>query len=171
MELLKSRFAKGHYVYAITVAGPGDRALVRIGASSDLKARLRGYPVLDLIPESQISWWVVSDAFVKDLEPILRSHFGDGHEGRPRHLVGKPLDYCVRRELNSIEYKVERLLLEEYRKKHGCLPPGNPRTGSARAYLEQVTVAEDGPVQILDKPCARLPSVHVDGDQLLKLLW
>jgi hypothetical protein len=170
-ELLNASLPKAHYVYAITVGEPGHQAIVRIGATADLKGRLRGYPVLDFIPQAAISYSDSQTRFGRDLEPMLVSYFSDQANTRPDHLVAKDLAYCIKRELNSIEYKVERLLLEEYRRRHRCLPPGNPRTGSERAYLHDVAIVEEGVCRVLDMPCARLAPVELGEEQLLRLLW
>ncbi len=170
-EWLDTDLGKAHGVYAITAKTPSGRAVIRIGASADLVGRLRAYPVLDLIPEAEVSWSPVSDEFLRELEPVLQGHFGSHPSDLPRHLVGKSVDYCVQRELGSAEYKVERLLLEAYVAKHECLPPGNPRTGSARPYLKEIRVIEDGALRVLDMSCAELPTIEVRGAQLIRLLW
>jgi hypothetical protein len=153
------------------VPGAAGPTVLRIGACADLRARLRGYPVLDFIPDAGICYSVVGEDFNRDLEPVLDAYFANEANARPPHLRGKDVRHCVQRELKSIEYKVERLLLEEYRKRHGEFPPANPRAGSSRDYLKEVSVVENGPVHVLDKPCACLTSVELNGAQLLRLLW
>ena len=172
-DLLEAGFgiSRGHYVYALMVADQARPGVVRIGASADLASRLQTYRALDLIPGSAVSWWAVSDSFANDLKPLLATHFSNQLAPRPPHLEGKSLSYCIERELKSIEYKVESLLLAAYTRRHGRLPPGNARTGSERGYLEQVGIVEDGDVQVLDKPCAEIPSIQVSGEQIMRLLW
>lgn len=168
-ELLRTSLPKDHYVYALIVAKNPYR-LIRIGASADFPGRLRGYPVADFIPGCLVFYSVVPAHFAHGLKPVLRSHFADGGIARPIHLRAKNVDYCVTRELKSIEYKVERLLLEGYRKRHGNLPPGNRMTGSVRSYLDNVAVVEEGPIHVLDMAPAALASMELSGEQLLRLL-
>jgi len=171
-ELLGSGIPKARCVYALTTSDSDTRAMIRFGASADCGKRIREYQVLDLIPGAQVSWWVVSEQFAKDLEPVLHEYFASSPGDLPEHLTGKSVAYCINRELDSIEYKVERLLLESYRAKHGCLPPGNPRTGSNRAYLAQIAIVEEGPTKLLEAECAKLsPTIPVKGDDLIRLLW
>ena len=139
---------------------------LRIGASADIRRRLVGYPVMDEIPGCTVTYAVVSDRFARRLAPLVRAYFGRRASPRPGFLVGKTLDYCEARELRSIEYKVERLLLEEYcRRQAGIqgsarrkdlLPPGNARTGSSREYLRDIQVVEQGATRVLDRPRALL---------------
>jgi hypothetical protein len=168
--LLDSTFPKSPHVYAIIVA-TRPHSLLRIGVSTDFRGRLRGYPVVDFIPNCQILYCAVPHHFVRDLEPVLSGYFADAKNPRPAHLSRKTPADCVKRELKSIQYKVERLLLEEYKKRHGILPPGNRMTGSARLYLDQVSVVENGPVRVLRMPRAALASMELSGKQLLRLLW
>ena len=131
-DLIASKLGKGNFVYAIIVCSHDEKSLIRLGASRDLTKRLQGYPIMDFIADVFVSYHVVSEDFRKAITPLLVSYFSDerNHDRRPSFLKGRKLGDCVQSELRSIEYKVERLFLDQYKKRHKRLPAGNPRTGS-----------------------------------------
>jgi len=150
--------------------------MLRLGATSNVRQRIRSYKVLDLIPGAEVSWWMVSDEFREAIEPLASDFFFDPDKIRPKHLRNQTIEYCIAREVGKAEYKAELVLLDAYKKRHGCLPPGNARSGSERAYMRDyildMQVIEDGDWRLLDLPCAVLPAqVTVSGGDLAQLLW
>lgn len=171
-EILSASIPRMSCIYAITLREEASRSMLRVGATSSIRQRISGYKILNLIPGAEVSYWPVSDAFSKLIEPYATDYFTDPNVIRPKHLRGKPIEYCLARELGKAEYKAELILLEEYRRRHGHLPPGNARAGSKRTYIPGMRVIEHGDWQLLDLPCAELPSeVSVSGHDLMQLLW
>jgi hypothetical protein len=172
-ELLSAILPKTSCIYAITVRDEKSRRMLRLGATSNIRQRIKGYKILDFIPNAEVSFWAVSDEFRKLVEPYAIDYFSDPKMLRPKHLRDKTIEYCLSRELGKAEYKAELVIIKEYMRRHdNRLPPGNARSGSKRAYIPDVQVIENGDWKLLDLPLAKLPArVTISGDDLIRLLW
>jgi hypothetical protein len=171
-NVLSLKIPKSSCIYAITLRTGDSRGMLRLGATSNIRQRIRSYKVLDLIPGAQVSWWMVSDEFREAIRPLASDFFSNPSRIRPKHLRDQTIEDCIAREIGKAEYKAELVLLDAYQKRHGRLPPGNARSGSKRAYISEMPVIENGDWRLLDLPCAVLPTqVTVSGDDLARLLW
>ena len=135
-------YPSGSTVYAILLEiDNDDYRLVKIGATKDLFARLAKYNRAFLIePRLRFSSHPVSSEFRDSMEDLLKEY--------PERS----------NDVDWMEYRIERVLLNEYEKRHeGRLPPANLKRGSEREYLGRVKITETGKFRVLDLEPAVLP--------------
>ena len=114
-------------VYAWVVEDGGKRSLVRIGATKVPQSRLGQYDtrVFEHIPALRVYVAYVTPSHKEALGSLLQQVYPERKE-----------------DLDWIEYRLERLLLEMHRRVHGTLPPGNFAHGSQREYLKSCALTE-----------------------------
>jgi len=129
------------------------------------------YRILKYIPASRISYFLIDDCILKSLKPSILQYYTKTSVEKRRPILRQiSIDDCVARELRSIEFKGERILLEEYKRRHGSLPPGNPMTGSYREYLERVLLVEAGSFEVMQLKPAILSPIRLVPKQILELI-
>ena len=170
-QVSQARIPGRNAVYVIMIENDGGLSVLRIGATKDVRQRMLSYRILNFIPATRISYFLIDDCILESLKPFILQHYTETpvEKWRP-HLRQMSIDDCVARELRSIEYKVERILLEEYKRRHGTLPPGNPRTGSNREYLQRVAVVEVGSFEVMQLKPAILSPIRLVPEQILELI-
>ncbi len=141
------------------------------GATKDLRQRMVNYKILNYVPSTQISYFIVDKTISDSLKQIIFKYYSETPvEKWNPYLRQQSIDNCVASELQSIEYKVERILIEEYRHRQGGLPPGNPRRGSNREFVQGIQVLETSSLKVMElKPCIPNP-ITLNREQILELL-
>jgi len=170
-QISQARIQGGSAVYAIMTENGGNLSVLRIGATKDIRQRMLSYRILNYIPGSRICYFLIDDRILKSLKPFIRRYYAETSVEKWRPILRQmSIDDCVARELRSIEYKVERILLEEYKRRHGSLPPGNPMTGSYREYLQRVLLVEAGSFKVMRLKPAILSPIRLVQKQILELI-
>jgi len=170
-QVSQARIPGRNAVYVIMIENDGGLSVLRIGATKDVRQRILSYRILNYIPATRISYFLIDDYILESLKPFILQHYTETPVEKWRPMLRQmSVDDCVARELRSIEYKVERILLEEYKQQHGSLPPGNPRTGSNREYLQRVLVVEVGSFEVMQLKPAILSPIRLVPKQILEMI-
>ncbi len=134
--------------YAIILDAPDGSRMVRIGATRDASRRPANYdpqPFLDE-PGLRIVFAEVPQPFRAAMAVLFETGYTD-----------------LKGDIDWLEYRMERRLLEAYETKWDTLPPGNFQHGSRRPYMEHITLIETGPLRVIDLPPADLPTDVLEG--------
>jgi len=165
------RIPRGSAVYVIMVENDWGLGVVRIGATKNVRQRMLNYKILNYIPRTKMSYFVIDKCISVCFKPAILEYYRETPVERWRpYLRQKSIDDCVAGELRSIEYKVERILIEEYRQRHGALPPGNPKRGSDREYLQGIQVVETSSLKIMRLKPGILSPISLVTEEILELI-
>lgn len=121
-------YPKGSSVYAVLLEAEDDESyeVVKIGAARAVFARLADYwRAFELEPRLRFVSCAVSDKFKESMQNLLRSYYPNREN-----------------DVKWLEYRLEKILLDNYEKIHGERPPGNRKKGSKREYLHHIKLIE-----------------------------
>lgn len=138
-----SLFPDAPGIYAIIANTDAGYSMARIGAARNLSSRPSNYHAIPLLIKSNlmVSYSVVTEDFRDAMSDLIYAKF--------------PLRID---DLNWLEYRIEYLALETFRKIWGQLPPGNYQEGSKREYMTFIKLNDGGCIKVLSLPPASLES-------------
>jgi len=137
-------YPEGSLVYAILLQIGNNYQVVKIGATKDIYGRLANYgQAFQMEPRLRFTFHRVPPEFKKSMQDLFEKHYRDRSN-----------------DINWLEYRIERKLLDEYEERHGVRPPANRRKGSERKYLDRILLIEKGTWKILDfEPATSLDEI------------